>query len=410
MAWLGTYAKRILVTAKYTDGGTQRIDATQTDFPSLVYISAACGIGNAFDASCVFDELQNDANALKTAFTTSDGTTECYAEIVKWDDANEKAWVFVKIPTASHTADTPLYLYYDSAHAASTKDGSAGNKVGLLADGSAATHGVWDSDFVSVCHMVDDPDNTAIKDSVAEVAGAKTGAGTPAEIAGKSYVGQDFDPDEDINLGDEAAYNITDDLTVEACIYPNDRTTVILASKYQADKREWLFRMTTTAGKLSVQLGDPNDGSYEGEYTSDGAEVSSTTWWYIAFTFDGSEAEADRVNIHVNAAEVAGSVADGAIPATLHNGTANLLIGQGFNTAYWDGIIDEFRISKTTIRSTAWRKATYYSNFDDLLTWGSEETAGWTNIGKVMGATATDLAKINSVAIADIVKMSGATV
>ena len=39
--------------------------------------------------------------------------------------------------------------------------------------------------------------------------------------------------------------------------------------------------------------------------------------------------------------------------------------------------------------------------------WG---TTGWANIGKVMGATSTDLSKINGAAVADIAKMCGAAV
>jgi hypothetical protein len=41
--------------------------------------------------------------------------------------------------------------------------------------------------------------------------------------------------------------------------------------------------------------------------------------------------------------------------------------------SYLDGKLDEFRISDIP-RTQAWSKATYYSNFDDFVRFGSEET------------------------------------
>ena len=66
------------------------------------------------------------------------------------------------------------------------------------------------------------------------------------------------------------------------------------------------------------------------------------------------------------------------------------------------GIIDELRVSKTD-RAAAWIKATYNTLWDTLLTYGSEETGGWT--GKVMGVT--NPAKIMGVAVADIKSVMG---
>lgn len=48
----------------------------------LLYISASSEYNND-DISCVFDELQSDANRKKIAVTKSDGETECKVEIEK---------------------------------------------------------------------------------------------------------------------------------------------------------------------------------------------------------------------------------------------------------------------------------------------------------------------------------------
>jgi len=91
MAWLGSWAKRIKLTISNTN-----VDSDLSNFPILVYLSASSGIGDV-DVSCVFDELASDDNRLKIAVTTDDETTECYVEIERWDDANEVAWLWIKV-------------------------------------------------------------------------------------------------------------------------------------------------------------------------------------------------------------------------------------------------------------------------------------------------------------------------
>jgi len=134
VAFLSGWNKRIKLTIDKDQVDT----ANQTNFPVMVYISAASGIGDV-DASCVFDELTQDANRKKIAVTSSDGTTELYVEIERWDDANEKAWLHVKVPSVSHTVDEILYLYYDKDHADND------TYVGDTTD--AVTHNVWDEHF-----------------------------------------------------------------------------------------------------------------------------------------------------------------------------------------------------------------------------------------------------------------------
>ena len=119
MAWLGTWAKRIAITIDHT-----KVDADLVDFPVCIHLAAAAGISSD-DVSAVFDELTLDANRKKIAVTTSNGTSECYVEIEKWDTANEQAFLHVKVPSVSSSADTTLYIYYDSTQSDNTKIGRA---------------------------------------------------------------------------------------------------------------------------------------------------------------------------------------------------------------------------------------------------------------------------------------------
>lgn len=406
MAWLGTYAKRILVTAKYTEGGTQRIDATLTDFPALIHISAACGIGGAFDASCVFDELENDANKLKIAITTSDGTTECYGEIEKWDDANEQAWIHAKVPSASHTEDTPLYLYYDKNHAASNKDGTAGNKIGLCADGSAATLAVW-SGFEMVQHMVNDNGN--VDDSAGNHDGTKvsTAAG-PTEVNAKIGRGQDFERDnaERIECGNflNSEAEVTISLWVKHETIAADQE-LVSRGEHKSGQTLLFWRDEATPDEYAFLITD-DAGHSTGALYSATAAPAAGTWVRVALAFKGN----DTANLYID------EVSDGNNPFDMTGideiraGAEQVHLGDDNKGVLrlLDGIMDEVRISLTQ-RTTAWEKASYYSESDDLLTWGSEETLGWTNI-KPLGLTAADFIRINSATMTDLGKMNGAAV
>ncbi|GAH15591.1 unnamed protein product, partial [marine sediment metagenome] len=92
----------------------------------------------------------------------------------------------------------------------------------------------------------------------------------------------------------------------------------------------------------------------------------TTNWESVVFTRDGILNE-----IFV----------DGAVQADTENlggaidSTSLFHIGQHNSGAVrFDGKLDEIRFSDSA-RNDAWVKASYYSGADDLLTWGTEETA-----------------------------------
>jgi len=137
MAWLCNWKKRVKLTIDNND-----IDSALIDFPILIYLSASSG-RNSDDISCVFDELGNNDNRKKIAVTKNDGTTQCYVEIERWDHANEKAWLHIKVPNISSSSDTDLYLYYDSNQSDNTT---------YVGDVEERTE-VWNSNYKGVYHL-----------------------------------------------------------------------------------------------------------------------------------------------------------------------------------------------------------------------------------------------------------------
>jgi len=358
MGWLSGWGKRIILTADKDD-----IDAVLSNFPILLYISALSG-RNSDDISCVFDELLDDANRKKIAVTTSDGETQCYVEIEKWDDANEQAWLWVKVPSIASDADTDLYLYYDKDHADNTD---------YIGDpDSTPAENVWDANFKFVSHMRDDPGTSNIRDSTNNNNdGTKKAANEPAVTTnGKIDDAQSFDgSDDEIDCGDFA--DAIAAITAEIWLNPGTQTQAayygVLAKAIDAEANSsWNiygkeadsglnFFIANDAGLLSSTgyVGNVRDGS----------------WHRVVLTWDASGDGKARGYID---GSLVGTSAD-ARTGTIQNTAIPVQIGR-YNTAgrFYKGILDEVRISHIA-RSAAWIKASYESERDHLLDWGSEE-------------------------------------
>ena len=108
IAWLEGWDKRRI---KFTVDKDKIDDADLTWFRVIVTLSST-------QMEKVFDELTSDANRFKIAFTKADGETQLYAEIEKWDTANQKVIIHVSRDgwVISNTEDTIFYMYYDKDH------------------------------------------------------------------------------------------------------------------------------------------------------------------------------------------------------------------------------------------------------------------------------------------------------
>jgi len=360
MAWLGTWAKRVKLTVDNTD-----IDANLTDFPFLVYLSTSSG-RNSEDLSFVFDELTADANRKKIAFTKSDGTTQLYAEIEKWDDVNEKAWIWVKAGGAdaiSSSADTDFYLYYDSAQ--DDNDTYIGDTNDEVAEN------VWDSSFKFVWHGRDGVDNQHIYDSTSnDIDGTKGGAGVPA-VTTSAMVGeaQNFANNTDIiSMGDVTVFDGATSLTMECLINfstISDDARIIHKWGNYGSKQSFVLTMYDTN---ELRVGLQNSGLLIKNTTN--ANLETSTWYYIVVVWETPQSIAIYVNNE--AKDLSISISENI--ASIYNSTTIFGIGyeadESKNSVL--GIYDEIRIS-TSSRSAEWCKASYESLIDDLLDWGSEE-------------------------------------
>lgn len=349
MAWLGDWAKRIEITVDNTN-----IDSDLTHFPVPIILGASVGQDDD-DVSCIFDELSSDANRKKIAVTKADGTTQIYVEIELWDDANEKAvlWVSKSDLTLNSSSTTTLYIYYDSEQSDNT------SYVGDV--GSTPAENVWSSNFSLNYNLAQDPSGGAscIKDSTSNgndatptgfVAGdlvdALIGKGLNIDagndkletdsletITGKFYFSLFINMD---SWGDEESLFGTDD-------YKDGRVAFWGDSRIEV----------TRAGNVITKL----DWSTP--------VFPTDAWEVLTITRDAS----NTISAWVGATKVATGAGSGNI------GFQRLF--RGPDNSAWEGlkdaIVGSVLLWNGEIASDAWIKANVYARKDDLLTFGAEE-------------------------------------
>jgi len=402
MAWLSGWKHRVKLTI---DSGV--IDtANLSNFPILLYISTDSG-KTSKDISFVFDELASDSNRKKIAVTTSDGTTECYVEIERWDDANEKAWLWVKVPTVSYTEDTDLYLYYDANHADNTTHVGDTN--------STPAENVWDSNFKMVQHMRDATTSTITDSTSNNNDGTKGAASNPSEVAAKIDKGQNYNANtETIQMGDVLDFEYNQPFTIEAWgkhSVANRISQIVSKVEATGNYRGWsLWKWNSSYGHF-MELSLTNTSALE-VCVYGSTALNDNAWHYLAGSYNGNHL-ASGVALYVDAVRETEVTRKNNLGTNTTVSAATLAIGNRDTPAThnqaWDGDLDEIRVSNVA-RTAGWIKASYYSGADNLLTWGSEESGGWANIAKIQGVNATDLKLVNGVAVADIAKVNGVAV
>jgi len=346
MGWLGDWAKRIQITIDNGD-----IDSVLSNFPILIYLSSSSGI-NGDDLTCIFDEL--GVNKFKIAITTSDGETQCYVEIEKWDNINEKAWLWIKVPSIVSDVNTILYLYYDN-----TQD----DNTDYVGDpNSIPAENVWNFDFKLVTHMQDDPDTSHIRDSTSnDNDGTKTGANEPIEAIGKIGKAQDFDGDNDcVTLVENDSLDIESEVDFTVCAWikttGNDEEDGRVIAKRLGEVGYELY-VNSTAGYLEIFLGDTS--GYTTMYSQD-FDLTDGVYHLIVFKREGNQIFI-YIDGEFNKQQGTTVVGD------LSNANPLLLGKYNGNIRWFDGIIDEVRILKKAL-SAAEIKADYESERDHLLT------------------------------------------
>jgi biopolymer transport protein ExbB len=275
-------------------------------------------------------------------------------EIECWDNVTQQARVWVKVPRIDASSVTDfIYMYY-------------GNPA--VADGQDPPN-VWNAGYVMVQHMNDDPNTSTITGSTSlGVVGNKKGANEPVQAAGKLCYGQFFDGVNDYITCPKFTLPAA---TIE-CIF---RVSVMAGAKYLLAQD----RVGTNCGDfmLSVNQIAANKvvASFDRRICVENNQIniipadtiSAGVWYHVAATMDASATELFVAGVSKGA--------NGRFPY-LGNSVAPFDIGgySSLPTAVpFSGDIDEIRVSNT-VRSSDWVMATKRACFNELITYGAEET------------------------------------
>jgi len=365
--WLQSWEKRVKITINSSD-----IDEALTDFPLLIYLSNSSSGEHSDDVSFIFDEIGSSRK--KIAVTTSDGTTQCYVEIEKWNDANEQAWLWVRIPNISNNTETNLYLYYDSNHADNTI------YVGDVA--STPAQNVWNNNFSGIWHLSEGGTGTRYEST------SHGNDGTTSGYDGDEATTWKIDGSDDLEGNDDYIYRADANLNGEIPCKSSGAATSFTISAWinidktgyrhpilvkQSDgsgtKRGFVFNVAES-NVLNIEVWKDNSNA---AFTNSAGTLDQDTWYHVMASYSFVADGASEVRLYINGSNDGSN--DLAV-GPLATNDRELRIGCYYWSVsynrYFDGTIDEIRISNDT-RSASWIKASYESERDDLLDFGSEE-------------------------------------
>lgn len=362
MGWLSDWAKRIQITID-----KDKVDSGLSNFPVLIHLSTSSGIGSD-DVSAVFDELMSDANRKKIAVTISDGATQCYVEIEKWDDASEEAWLWVQVSSLSNSSDTILYLYYDAAKAENT------TYVGDT--GESAAQNAWDSNFKAVYHLASFTDSTS-NGNDGSAGGGITAGGATGQI-GDGTEGDGSSDYVDLGMTDWGS-DLGSNTTLSFWMKSSDTTSnIVLIGNWDTGGAGDCFAIQlnrTNTGDLRWLFNDVSAAHDIDVITNEDNVLANGAWHKVDIVFNGGNA-AD-VDIYIDLDLQTVTVDDDEGPDFDDLESNMYLFAQNANgdANHVNCVLDEVRF-QTTNRSAAWLKADYYSCLDAFASFGGEDTLG----------------------------------
>ncbi len=311
---------------------------TLINFPVLIKITddpelASTNFGGHVEHSNGYDIFFTDEenNGL-------DFEIESYSSDINGGDL--VAWV--KIPSLPTALKSGIKLYY-------------GNSSIILNPSSQLT---WADDYVGIWHLNTDENDAS------QFGNDGTNVGS-TNITGKVADGQSFDGINDkIILPNSSSLAITgNSITVSVWAYitgtPSDDTPFVTKFNEGNDER-YMLGVDDGSNKVNTRISTSN-----GYYRHDAGSYPYNQWSYFTMVYNGSTKKA-----YVNGEEIYSYSISGNI---LHTSTDSIYIGKRYNLRWFDGLMDEIRISDEA-KSADWICTEYanQNNPEDFISVGSE--------------------------------------
>ncbi|MFC1576308.1 DUF2341 domain-containing protein, partial [Candidatus Omnitrophota bacterium] len=329
-SWITDYTYYKAITIDYT-----KVDATLTDFPVLL----------SFTDADLIDKAKSGSNYV-LKFTKADGTELPY-EVEHFDNGTGELVAWVKVDTLSHTADTNIFMHYDTTNTNSTENAA----------------GIWDASYSGVWHL--DETSGTVYDSTSNNNDGTTSGGVTQDASGQISAACDFNGiDGGINIGNSTTLNPTSAMAVSVWVNTSDTTTQWFIGRDIVGGRSYALG-STTGGNINFQI----NGS--GKSTDD--HIADGTWHHLVYqgnTSIGWDIYLDGNLVH--------EIAWHAPPST----STTTYIGRRAyveHENYWQGLIDEVRVSDTALAaewiSTEYANQSAPSSFSSTTSGATLNTA-----------------------------------
>jgi hypothetical protein len=287
----------------------------------------------------------------------SNGGTLMDYEIENYTATNAHIWV--RVPTLT-TGNTNISVYYKN----NTAVGSGENVAG-----------VWDSNYIGVWHLHENPTGTAPQflDSKFKSNGTAIGLAASDQVAGVIDGAINFNgTTAKINLTKNASVNGTTQFTLEAWVNVSvvgGRQEIYEESISSGGTSRVKFGLNGAGFVLSLRC--PDSGGLTTYASSPLTIAASSARYYVAAVYDNVTSNDrfqinDSVTTTVNALPAMSAAAPYDTPS---------IGARPSNSEWWHGMIDEFRISNTA-RSTDWLNQTFEmtGNQASYVTFGTEQS------------------------------------
>ena len=332
-----------------------------SNFPFLISITnndlRTTGNGGSVENSNGYDIL----------FTASDEVTILNHDIESYNASTGEFIAWVQIPTLSASAETELVLYFGNSS--------------ISADPS--TSATWDSNYAAVYHFASG------KEFNDGTTNGNTGTNTSTtDAAGQIGRGRSFSGSTQyITVPNSTSLNISGNtITLEAWVnadIPNtDDTPFILKSNGGSEHYMLGVDGGTTSNNINTRV-----QTSAGTFRDDTGTLSNGVWTHVAMTYDASLGSDPRKLLYVNGSLISSLNANG----TLVSSTDDVLIGRRTNSRFFEGTLDELRISDNARSSnyicTSYTNQNNPTNFISVCdqtggnTWTGAVDTDWSNGG-----------------------------
>ena len=285
--------------------------------------------------------LVNNASGFDIGFypDCSGSGTALKWEIESYNPATGALVAHVLRPALSHTADDTIGLYY-------------GGAFSTLQSAPAL---VWNSSYRLVQHFPDGA-NLSANDSTSNANNAVSTGVTAA--AGKVGGAASFATNQYLTVTNSASFQIerTDTAAWECWIKPVSYPSYPMIAQQMnggPDYRGWQFWIDSSTGKAAATMFNDN-GANKQISRGSSSVIPLNVWTHVAITFDGSSAS-NGFNVYVNGV-LDNAASDGATISATTVAAQDMSIGRrrSSNNLFWNGALDELRITKGALRSADW--------------------------------------------------------